>query len=82
VSSGQAKILVSELADQVGATAVVVRDHERERLSTGSPSATIDCRSIRKPLLGALFGRHVADGRIDLDATLADLGINDAVPVR
>jgi CubicO group peptidase (beta-lactamase class C family) len=58
----------------------VVRDREREILSTGRPSAAVDCRSIRKPLLGALFGRHVADGRIDLDATLADLGIDDAVP--
>jgi hypothetical protein len=76
VSPARAEILVQELADQAGATAVVVRDHEREILSTGRPSATVDCRSIRKPPLGALFGRHVADGRIDLDTTLADLGID------
>jgi CubicO group peptidase (beta-lactamase class C family) len=77
---GQAEFLVGELADQIGATAVVVRDRERELLSTGRPSAAVDCRSIRKPLLGALFGRHVADGRIDLNATLVDLGIDDTVP--
>lgn len=72
--------LVRDLARRVGATAVVVRDRERELLSVGEPSAAGDCRSIRKPLLGALFGRHVAGGAIDLDATLADLGIDDGVP--
>jgi CubicO group peptidase (beta-lactamase class C family) len=54
-------------------------------LNTGGARPAARCprarrRSIRKPLLGALFGRYVADGRIDLDTTLADLGINDAVP--
>jgi CubicO group peptidase (beta-lactamase class C family) len=73
-------ILVRELAGQVGATAVVVNDSDSELLSVGEPSATMHCRSIRKPLLGALFGRPVIDGAIDLDATLADLGIDDNVP--
>lgn len=72
--------LVRELAAQVGATAVVVCDHEKELLSAGEPSVPVHCRSIRKSLLGALFGRHVADGTIDLDATLAELGIDDSVP--
>lgn len=71
---------VRRLAGQVGATAVVVRDHDRELLSVGAASLTVACRSIRKPLLGALYGRYVADGAIDLDATLADLGIDDHVP--
>jgi CubicO group peptidase (beta-lactamase class C family) len=71
---------VRELAGQVGATAVVVCDSERELLSVGEPSATVHCRSIRKSLLGALFGRHVTAGAIGLDATLADLGIDDCVP--
>src|ERR1035437_7712449 len=73
-------ILVRELAGQVGATAVVVNDSYSDLLSVGEPSATMPCRSIRKPLLGALFGRPVIDGAIDLDATLADLGIDDNVP--
>jgi len=79
VSPGRAEIPVQELADQVGATAVVVCGRERERHEC-RPSAAVDCRSIRKPLLGVLFGRHVADDRIDLDTTLADRGIDDAVP--
>ena len=64
--------LIGELANQIGATGVVVLDHGRELLSIGDPSAAVDCRSIRKPLLGALFGRHVMAGTIDLDATLAE----------
>ena len=73
-------ILMQELAGQIGATAVVVSDSDSELLSIGEASATMHCRSIRKPLMGALFGRTVIDGVIDLDATLADLGIDDNVP--
>jgi CubicO group peptidase (beta-lactamase class C family) len=80
VSSAESLRRVRDLAGQVGATAVVVRDHDRELMSVGEPSATVHCRSIRKPLLGALLGRHVVDGTIDLDASLADLGIGDRVP--
>jgi CubicO group peptidase (beta-lactamase class C family) len=71
---------ILELASQVGAMAVVVLDHGRELLSVGDPSAAVDCRSIRKSLLGALFGAPVMAGSIDLDATLAELGIDDSVP--
>lgn len=34
-------------------------------------------RSVRKSLLALLYGQPVADGRINLDATLAELGIDD-----
>lgn len=71
---------ILELAHQVGATGVVVLDHDRELVNAGDPSAAVDCRSIRKPLLGALFGCHVMAGTIDLDATLAELGLDDSVP--
>jgi CubicO group peptidase (beta-lactamase class C family) len=71
---------VEELAAQAGAAGVVVCDHGTELLCVGEPSVIVHCRSIRKTLLGALFGRHIASGTIDLDATLADLGIDDSVP--
>jgi CubicO group peptidase (beta-lactamase class C family) len=71
---------VEELASQAGATAVVICDHGKELLHAGQPSVTVDCRSIRKTLLGALFGRHVASGAMDLDTTLAELGVDDSVP--
>jgi CubicO group peptidase (beta-lactamase class C family) len=79
ISGGRAG-RVEELAVRVGATAVVVCDRDKELVSVGEPSVAVHCRSIRKTLLGALFGRHVADGSLDLDATLAELGIDDSVP--
>ena len=80
MNPGECARLVEELVGQVGATAVVVCDRDGELLSAGEPSVAVHCRSIRKSLLGALFGRHVTDGTIDLDATLARLGIDDSVP--
>ena len=35
--------------------------------------------SVRKSLLAMLYGKYVASGAIDLDRTLADVGIDDAV---
>lgn len=35
--------------------------------------------SVRKSILAMLYGRYVASGAIDLDRTLADVGIDDAV---
>jgi CubicO group peptidase (beta-lactamase class C family) len=37
-------------------------------------------QSVRKPLLGALLGQEVDAGRLRLDATLAELGIDDSPP--
>ncbi len=36
--------------------------------------------SMRKPLLNALYGIHAARGEVDLDASLAQLGIDDLPP--
>jgi CubicO group peptidase (beta-lactamase class C family) len=38
-------------------------------------------RSIRKSLLSSLIGIAVADGKLRLDATVAELGIEDATPL-
>ena len=43
----------------------------------GDIEEPILARSIRKSLLSMLFGTHVASGKIQLDATLAELGIDD-----
>lgn len=37
--------------------------------------------SVRKSLLSALYGNYVADGTIDLNSTMADLGIDDNDPL-
>lgn len=48
--------------------------------SWGDVETRYPCASIRKPFLGALYGIHVAEGRIDPRASLADLGIDDIEP--
>ncbi|KAA2212118.1 serine hydrolase domain-containing protein [Teichococcus oryzae] len=54
---------------------VVVRG--RLLLSSGRVAARFNTHSIRKSILSALIGIHEAEGRIDLDATLEGLGIDD-----
>ena len=49
--------------------------------SFGSESRRFWCHSMRKSLLSALYGIHVAEGRIDLDMTLEELGIDDSTPL-
>nr|WP_268894099.1 serine hydrolase [Pseudoroseomonas coralli] len=54
---------------------VVVRG--RVLLSAGRVAARFNAHSIRKSLLSALIGIHAEAGRIDLEASLEDLGIDD-----
>jgi CubicO group peptidase (beta-lactamase class C family) len=49
--------------------------------SFGHETAPFWCHSMRKSFLSALFGRHVANGAIDLDRTLEQLGIDDSTPL-
>lgn len=60
-------------------TLLVVTDG-RTVAALGDPSRPYNVHSVRKALLSALVGQHVGKGpkRIDLDTTLADLGIDDA----
>ena len=46
----------------------------------GDVARKIPPRSVRKSFLNALYGIHVAEGRIDLGKTLAELGIDDNAP--
>jgi CubicO group peptidase (beta-lactamase class C family) len=46
----------------------------------GEVAMKIQPRSVRKSFLSALYGIHVAEGHIDLGATLAQLGIDDNAP--
>jgi CubicO group peptidase (beta-lactamase class C family) len=45
----------------------------------GAVDRRFNVHSIRKSLLSALVGIHVAEGRIELEATLTQLGIDDAL---
>lgn len=44
----------------------------------GEPDRRFMCHSVRKSLLSALYGIYWDRGKIDLDKTLADLGLDDA----
>lgn len=46
----------------------------------GDASRKVNMASVRKSLLSALYGSAIAEGRIDLSASLAELGIDDNAP--
>lgn len=46
----------------------------------GPTALPLRCHSIRKSILSALYGPHVARGTIELDHTLGELGIDDREP--
>lgn len=46
----------------------------------GDVDEPLTIQSMRKPVLGAVLGRLIADGHLDIDATLEELGIDDSDP--
>jgi CubicO group peptidase (beta-lactamase class C family) len=62
---------------QLPTTAMLAVVGGRVLLEHGDPAAVSYLASVRKSVLSMLFGRYVADGRIGLDRTLAELGIDD-----
>lgn len=67
------------LAEHYGTGTLIVMTDGKVIRSTGDVCQPHRVHSVRKALLGALVGQHVGSGpgRIDLDATLAQLGIDD-----
>jgi CubicO group peptidase (beta-lactamase class C family) len=47
----------------------------------GDATADYQCHSVRKSFLSALYGIHVTNGSIDLEATLEELEIDDDPPL-
>ncbi len=64
----------------IGSTSVMVVQHGSVVASWGDIDRRIGLHSVRKSLLSAMFGIAVAQGKIDLDATLGALGIDDVLP--
>jgi CubicO group peptidase (beta-lactamase class C family) len=62
------------------ATAVVIIQDGKVIASWGDSSHKVNVRSVRKSLLSALCGIGVAEGRIRLDETVGELGIDDRAP--
>lgn len=67
-------------AQQSGYAAVMAAYDGQVFLSWGEVTRNFWTHSIRKPFLSALYGIHVNRGAIDLNETLAGLGINDIPP--
>lgn len=64
-------------AASIDTAALMVVAHGRVVWAQGRVADRFNVHSIRKSLLSALIGIHGAEGRIDLEATLAGLGIDD-----
>ena len=67
-------------AEEIGSSAFLVVQHDAIVAAWGDTGADLLLNSMRKSLLSALIGMAVAEGRIDLDTTLAQLGIDDTEP--
>ncbi len=63
------------------AASVIVVDHGRVVVQWGDPAQRIKISSMRKSLLSAMYGKHVRGGELDLNKTLAQLGIDDDPPL-
>lgn len=63
-----------------GADSVMVVHRGHPIAAWGPVGDPLTIQSMRKPVLGALIGQLVDQGRLDPDATLAELDINDSDP--
>ena len=68
-------------AKRIGSAAVMVVDNGVVVAAWGDVTHKYFCHSMRKSLMSALYGIYVAEGKIDLTATLKDLGIDDLTPL-
>ena len=68
-------------SEEIGSAAVMVIYDGAVVAHWGDIEKRYMCHSIRKSFLSALYGVHVAVGNIDLDKTIADLGIDDEPPL-
>jgi len=67
-------------AEKINSAAVMVLYDGKVFISWGNVTKKYRIHSIRKPLLGALYGIYWGRGKINLDATLEELGIDDIPP--
>ena len=66
-----------QLAIELQSGAVLVVHRDRVVVAWGDVTRAFKMASARKSLVSALYGLHVESGTIDLDETLAELGIDD-----
>jgi CubicO group peptidase (beta-lactamase class C family) len=71
---------VEEFGRSFNPTSIAVVHEGRMVATWGDVSRKVNVRSVRKSLISALYGIAVAEKRISLDSTLAQLGIDDNPP--
>jgi CubicO group peptidase (beta-lactamase class C family) len=69
-----------QFAEQSGYAAIMALHDGEVFFSWGETARNYLCHSIRKPFMSALYGIHVEQGNIDLDASLEALNIDDIPP--
>jgi CubicO group peptidase (beta-lactamase class C family) len=69
-----------EYSLSIGTASLAVVQHGRMIASWGDIDRRLPLHSVRKSLLSALIGIAVEQGRMNLDATLASLDIDDVAP--
>jgi CubicO group peptidase (beta-lactamase class C family) len=67
-------------AEKINSAAVMVLYDGKVFISWGNVATKYPIHSIRKPLLSALYGIYLGRGKINLDATLEELNIDDIPP--
>lgn len=73
--------LAKEQFEKIGSAAVVIVVDGLILDEWGDTSRCFRAHSLRNSLLNAIFGIHVHEGHIDLEATLEELGIDDNEPL-
>jgi CubicO group peptidase (beta-lactamase class C family) len=71
---------VTDYAQTLGPGGLMIIDEGMVVLDWGATDYRSKIASVRKSLLSALYGIHVQTGKIDLNQTLAELGIDDKSP--
>jgi CubicO group peptidase (beta-lactamase class C family) len=77
---GAALAAVRDWSQQIHSTAFMAVHHGAVVAEWGDTAARTELASVRKSLLSALIGIAVAEHKISLDSTLAELGIDDNAP--
>jgi CubicO group peptidase (beta-lactamase class C family) len=68
---------VRAAAERIGSFALFAAVRGRVVLEHGAVAVPVGLQSVRKALMNALVGRAVADGRLRLESTMAELGVDD-----
>lgn len=73
--------MAKAFADSIGTAAFLLVYDGAVVAAHGDYARRYMCHSVRKSLLSGLFGIYADEGRVDVERTLADLGVDDRYPL-